>query len=141
MTDHAPMHYMRDRKEMAYTLQTPFCKADYRPLSVQFLNSTQDRKILMMVLEAVRDVASGADRHLDITFTFDCRYRVVESSSLVSILSREAFSHPNIPLFSFTSKWFLCYIVNALLLSLELHCISGELHISIMYNCQKLILI
>ena len=28
-----------------------------------------------------RDVASGADRHLDI---IDCRYRVVESSSLVS---------------------------------------------------------
>ena len=33
----------------------------------------------------------------------DCRYRVVESASLVSALFREAFSHPNI---SFTSKCF-----------------------------------
>ena len=39
-----------------------------------------------------RDVASDADRHFDI----DCRYRVVDSSSLVSFLFREAFSHPNI---------------------------------------------
>ena len=32
-------------------------------------------------------VTSGADRHLDITFIYlDCRYRVVESSSLVSVL-------------------------------------------------------
>ena len=31
---------------------------------------------------------------------------VVESSSLVSILFREAFSHPNISLFSFTSNFF-----------------------------------
>ena len=36
------------------------------------------------------DVASGTDRHLDITF----RLQVVESSSLVSVLFREAFSHP-----------------------------------------------
>ena len=45
-----------------------------------------------------RDVASGADRHLDI---IDCRYRVVESSSLVSVLLREAFSHPTSPFFCF----------------------------------------
>ena len=44
-----------------------------------------------MVLGTVcRDVASGADRHLDVTFGL----QVVESSSLVSILFREAFSHP-----------------------------------------------
>ena len=29
---------------------------------------------------------SGADRHHDITFILDCRYRVVESSFLVSVL-------------------------------------------------------
>ena len=46
---------------MAYTLQNPFCKAGYRPVSVQCLNSTQ------MVLEAV-NVASGIDRHPDRTF-------------------------------------------------------------------------
>ena len=37
-------------------------------------------------------VASGVDRHLDITFGL----HVVDSSSLVSVLSREAFSHPYI---------------------------------------------
>ena len=37
-----------------------------------------------------RDVASRADRHLDITFGL----QVVESSSLVSVLFKEAFSHP-----------------------------------------------
>ena len=40
-------------KEMAYTLQPPFYKAGYRPVSVQCLNLTQDRTILMMVLEVV----------------------------------------------------------------------------------------
>ena len=35
-------------------------------------------------------MASGTDRHLDITFGL----QVVESSSLVSILFREAFRHP-----------------------------------------------
>ena len=45
----------------------------------------------MMVLEAVmRGVASGADRHIDIG---------LQSSSLVSILFREAFSHPYISFF------------------------------------------
>ena len=41
------------------------------------------------------DVASGADRHLDITFGL----QVVESTSLVSVLFREAFSHPYISFF------------------------------------------
>ena len=42
-----------------------------------------------------RDVASGADRHLDITFGL----QEVESSSLVSVLLREAFNHPYISFF------------------------------------------
>ena len=40
------------------------------------------------------DVASGADRHL----------------LFVSVLFREAISHPYISFFSFTSKKFFCYI-------------------------------
>ena len=50
-----------------------------------------------------RDVASGADRHLDIWIAGSLR------SLLVSLLFREAFSHPYISSFSFTSKWFFCY--------------------------------
>ena len=42
-----------------------------------------------------RNVASGADRHLDITFGL----QVVESSFLVSVLFREAFSHTYISFF------------------------------------------
>ena len=42
-----------------------------------------------------RDVASGADRHLDITFGL----QLVESSSLVSVLFRETFNHPYISIF------------------------------------------
>ena len=41
------------------------------------------------------DVASGVDRHLDITFGL----HIVNSSSLVSILFREALSHPYISFF------------------------------------------
>ena len=41
------------------------------------------------------DVASGTDRQLDITFGL----QVVESSSLVSVLFREAFSHLYISFF------------------------------------------
>ena len=49
MTDHAhaarkSLHLL-DRKEIVYTLQTSFCNAGYRSLSVQCLNSTQDSKI------------------------------------------------------------------------------------------------
>ena len=40
-------------KEVVYTLQSSFCKAGYRPVSVQCLKSTQYSTILMMVLEAV----------------------------------------------------------------------------------------
>ena len=42
-----------------------------------------------------RDVASDADRHLDITFGL----QVVESSSCVSVPFREAFSIPTSPFF------------------------------------------
>ena len=48
----------------------------------------------------MRDVASGTDRHLDMTFGL----LVVESSSLVSVIFREAFSHLCI-----SFKWFLYY--------------------------------
>ena len=40
-------------------------------------------------------MASGTDRHLDITF----RWHVFRSSSLVSVLFREVFSHPYISFF------------------------------------------
>ena len=53
-------------------------------------------------LEAVMDVAAGADRHLGITFGL----QAVESSSHVSVRFREAFSHPYITFFSFTIKLF-----------------------------------
>ena len=47
-----------------------------------------------------RDVAPGIDRHPDRTeFILDCRYRVIESSSLVPVLFREVFSHPYISFF------------------------------------------
>ena len=50
-----------------------------------------------------RDVASAIDRHLDITFGL----QVVDSSSLVSILFREAFSHPYISFFHLLVNGFL----------------------------------
>ena len=40
-------------------------------------------------------MSSGTNRHLDITFGF----QEVENSSLVSVLFREAFSHPYISFF------------------------------------------
>ena len=50
-----------------------------------------------------RDVASGADRHHGVTFGL----QVVESSSLVSVLFREAFNHPYISSFR---KCLFCYL-------------------------------
>ena len=41
------------------------------------------------------DVASGTDRHLDITFGL----QVVETSYLVSVLFREVFNHPYMSFF------------------------------------------
>ena len=48
------------------------------------------------------DVASCADRYLDITFGL----QLVENSSLFSVHFKEVFNHP----FSFTSKCFFCYL-------------------------------
>ena len=48
------------------------------------------------------DVASGADRHLGITFGL----QAVESSSHVSIIFREALIHLYITFFLITSKLF-----------------------------------
>ena len=47
------------------------------------------------MMQRCRVVASGADKHLDITFSL----QAVESCSLVSILFREAFNHPYISFF------------------------------------------
>ena len=72
-----------------YTLQPPpppFCKACYRQVSVQCLNSTQNR-----------DVASGIGREQKLISNSRCR--VIESSSLVSILFREVFRNPYISIF------------------------------------------
>ena len=49
------------------------------------------------------NVASDADRHLDITF----RLQVVETSSLVSVLFREAFNYPYISFFIYLFMVFL----------------------------------
>ena len=38
-------------------------------------------------------------------FISDCRYRVIESSSLVPVLFGEVFSHPYISFFSFSSEY------------------------------------
>ena len=72
MTDDAPMQlaerplHLLARKEMAYNPTNPLPQGW---LQVSWCPIPEDSKILMMVLEAVmRDVASGADRHLDITF-------------------------------------------------------------------------
>ena len=61
------MYYnLVNRKEMAYTLQPLFCKAGYRPVSVQCLNSAQNSAIMMMIREAVMSgVVSVIDRHPD----------------------------------------------------------------------------
>ena len=54
-----------------------------------------------------RDVASGADRHLDITFGL----QVVERSLLVSVPFREVFSHPYISfLYLLVNVFFLLYV-------------------------------
>ena len=52
-------------------------------------------------------MTSGADRHLDITFGL----QVVESLSLVSVLFREAFSHPYISFFHLLVNGFSVVII------------------------------
>ena len=51
-------------------------------------------------------MASGTDRHLDITFGLQ-----VESSSLVSVLFREEFSHPYIFFFHLLVNDFFVIII------------------------------
>ena len=70
------------------------------------------------------DVASGADRHLGITFGL----QAVESSSHVSVLFREVFSHPYINSFSFTSKLFF-YMPQVE------YSVSGPYHGEELFNC------
>ena len=52
-------------------------------------------------------LASGADRHLDRTFGL----QIVESSSLVSVLFREAFNHPYISFFHLLVNGFSVIII------------------------------
>ena len=57
-------------------------------------------------------IASGIDRHPDRTeFISDCRYRVIESSSLVPVVFREAFSHPYISFFHLLVNGFSVIII------------------------------
>ena len=82
------------RKEMAYTLQPLFCKVDYRPVNVQCLNSTQDSTILMMVLEAATDVASGIDRHPDRTeiyFRLQIHIHIQGNRKLIPCKNQDVF--------------------------------------------------
>ena len=97
-TDHAPMklekHYICwIERRWHIPNKSPFPRLGYRPLSVQCLNLTYDSNNYIDDGFGGSDVgmyASTADRHLDITF----KLQLVESSSLVSVLFREAFSHP-----------------------------------------------
>ena len=57
-----------------------------------------------------RDVASGADRHLDITFGL----QLVKSSSIVSVRFREAFNYPFISIFHLQVNGFFFLHVSAL---------------------------
>ena len=72
------------------------CK--YYPHSTQLciiLNTWILTTKTIIVLAAFRDVASGSDGHLDVTFGL----QVFESSSLVSVFFREVFNHPYISVF------------------------------------------
>ena len=65
-----------------------------------------------------RDVASGIDRHPDRTeIDLDCRYRVIENSSLVSVLFREVFSHPYISFFHLLVNGFSVIIIIILIIN------------------------
>ena len=44
-------------------------------------------------------------------FISDCRYRVIESSSLVPVLFREVFSHPYISLFHLLVNGFSVIVI------------------------------
>ena len=103
MTDHVPM-----KLEKHYT-----CWIEWDGLAIGLLVSKAWFQLKIVKYwqwfwrQRCRDVASGTDRYLDITFGL----LVVENSSLVSILFREAFSHPYIHFFSIIVKTFLLYII------------------------------
>ena len=87
---------------ITYTLQPCFCKVDYRLVNVECPNSTQDNTI-------IDDGSGGSDvgmLHQALTrilteqkFISDCRYMVIESSSIVPVIFREVFGHPYISFF------------------------------------------
>ena len=66
----------------------------------------------MFLRQCSRDVVSGVHRHLDITFGL----QVVESSSLVSVLFKEAFSHFYISFFQLLVKTVFLLLVSVLIL-------------------------
>ena len=67
-----------------------------------------------MVLEAVTGIALTGIILTEQKFISDCRYRVIESSSLVPVLFREVFSHPYISLFHLLVNGFsvTCVIIH-----------------------------
>ena len=108
MADHTPMqldkyYNLLYRKEIAYTSQPLFCKAGYRPVRVQCMNSIQNS------MYNIDDGSGGSDvgmLHQALTgilteqkFISDCIYRVIKSSFHISVLFREVFSNPYISFF------------------------------------------
>ena len=56
----------------------------------------------------------------------DCRYRVIESSSLVPVLFREVFSHPYISLFHLLVNGFsVIYVCMSVSLVCQINCVGG----------------
>ena len=95
------------RKEITYTLQPRFCKVDL------MLNALIQLKIMQywwwFWRQWCRDILTGIlTEHKLIS---DCRYRVIESSSLVPVLFREVFSHPYISLFHLLVNVFSVIII------------------------------
>ena len=75
-----------------YTVKNEVCKA-HQIVSIHTLlgKKCAYRDILVCMAHfSIYSVASGVDRHLDMTFGL----HVVDSSFLVSVLFREAFGHP-----------------------------------------------
>ena len=70
-------------------------------------------------MEACRDVASGADRHLDITFGL----QVVDS--LVSIVFREALNHPYISFFHLSVNGFSVIVNSFQIITPHAHARAG----------------
>ena len=66
------------------------------------------------------DVASGPDNHLDITFEL----QLVESSSLVSVLFREALNHPYISCFHLLVYYISRKMRGSLLRASAMYCVG-----------------